>query len=644
MSEAKFVIPGGEYVVPKAVENHKKVHLSVLEAKQDAKEVFQKLYEEFGSFQNMFEGIDTLTKTILVKECDSLVERWLAANGVYDENADTIIKKYIPSLSIVKELDKLDDWRLRQAQNVEIQRELIEERKQNRARYSGGGIGLRGAITGMAAAGVMNSVSAGISSLGASFQKSQLERDYSKLLSSKYRDADTRNGFIRAILADISRFEEGLLQVLRNTGLGIHKYDTADIKKVETICSNMKLGRIPDSERINVYRAMIGMDPFNRNIYVQMLQDYPDYAEGIIQIARFFGFSLREEIEQMIQSAFTKSCKEAAVEGKDLQQQEEYYKLAKQQTCALMSKYDVRKSETLNAIDSKLKEIDTQMRTYDGAEYETRQLCAQAKADHAELEEKYKASLGDRAKLVALLEHIQANSAYTAKYSAQYAERIQLDIQKIDQDASIKEIEALFKAIDVKEDTEDLSKLSEAYDKIQRLNVDENTRKAYMNRLRKQYVQAESGQIAQKMLKIYQKVDAESIGSIKATIKEIQEICPERYSSLLDEFKPIFEIMSDQKRFLYALRVNKRLGHALKSSIVFLVLAVVLFFSMIILNGLTDSTTVSYICIGGIFASFFCGGLALKYFIDLFEGRNKRAIKDLETLTFNNKIHLKHME
>ena len=141
-----------------------------------------------------------------------------------------------------------------------------------------------------------------------------------------------------------------------------------DFRRVKAVLKNIVENKIPESRVDGAALEIFEKYPYNAELIEWALGRYGDEAGEFQKIADAFRIDLSEKKNELIQKYF--KAIDFSTEESTLKGAEKYYAGEK----ALSWKNEENKA----FIEKKLKEFDVKARTFDGVEYETRELAAKA--------------------------------------------------------------------------------------------------------------------------------------------------------------------------------------------------------------------------------------------------------------------------
>ncbi len=294
-------------------------------------------------------AVDELIKSgIYDVDLDVFIERYgLACFAPWEEACEDIHEKY---MEIVATAEQLDEYRT--------------ARRQNRARFIGGGFGLQGAAKGALTAGGLNLASGAIhgafnlvgkaiSAIGDGIKKSNL-----------YHSEDTQGKLRQGMHDTVFRIHYALCDVL-----GISSGDSDAKKRADAVFNN--IGKIPENDRLPQLREILRINPYKFECYSYCLDEFGDRSGQLTALAMHFGVGLDDYKLEKIDDVFS-----------SLQMSDEEEALgAWQAVLDAMSFYGVETSQALVKIEAELRAFDEQARTVDGVLLDSRDEAANAKAD-----------------------------------------------------------------------------------------------------------------------------------------------------------------------------------------------------------------------------------------------------------------------
>ena len=230
-------------------------------------------------------------------------------------------------------------------------------RRQHRGRWQGGGFGVKGALKGAATAGMLNMATGAahgvfnlsgklVSSIGATVKKNELFNNPSTL---------------EILLNGIDNCCKAMLLVFidcfnRNSSYNIVPISIEYKKEADVLFHNIQSNYIVKNEKIKLLTKIIELYPFNKEIYLYILNEYGDSNCEVENIANYFGYDIVEDKNKIIKKYYEKL---------DISTEE----IAKQSRKKLYNKIvnlglKPSQNDYLKFINEKLEEFDLKARTF----------------------------------------------------------------------------------------------------------------------------------------------------------------------------------------------------------------------------------------------------------------------------------------
>ena len=299
----------------------------------------------------------------------------------YNINSDLFTKKYCEKSVRIwnNAYDEINDKYIEITLSQEEKKEYRRLRKDSRSRWQGGGFGFEGAIKGATSAGAMNLASGiahstfnAIGNIGSSISAN---REKSKI----FNDEQTIKKLSLAIYASVWNIHIGYIKFLKeNGGMKFNQPYGKDIDEANIILENIKEINIDKQERIELYKRIIELNPYQHNIYNDIIEHFGDSNNEISNIANYFGIDIysykKLKVLKMAENLDT-SNEDKTLESK-LTIMREIERLGIKENL-----------EVIKILDNKLKKFDLEARTVNDIVFETRDEAIIAKTEKNMIEE-----------------------------------------------------------------------------------------------------------------------------------------------------------------------------------------------------------------------------------------------------------------
>ena len=268
-----------------------------------ASEYMREYYETYGNFQSFAErGFQDGYKLLDEYLNDTIKD--LVSRGIYDTNRTRILNEYGTALfggwmdleeSVTKLCADIEA-------GVETERQMRELRKASRGRMVGGGFGVKGAVKGMATAGLFNATTGAIHSarnaVGNAMTRSKTQRQLQELYDSKDFRLGVRDCIQTCVLNMGYLVEEAL-------GLNIPKEEFTS--KATALRENFR--QVPKEKQPEVAAEILKLAPDSDETYKLLLPIYGDPDGELYRLVGKLAPSHRYRFEKLREELFSQAMK-----------------------------------------------------------------------------------------------------------------------------------------------------------------------------------------------------------------------------------------------------------------------------------------------------------------------------------------------
>ncbi|MCM1266826.1 MAG: hypothetical protein NC302_02895 [Bacteroidales bacterium] len=402
------------------------------------------MYDEYGTFTNLVNRIETDCSRILSGFASTFVEKVIDA-GFYDLSADIFWEEYVARITRQLETVSFCDSMIEKYIELEREKEDVkryrEYRKDTRGRIVGGGFGLGGAIGGIAMAetanmlsGLGHSVANAIGNMGTD---AAAQREGQKI----YQNAQTRQRLRAALASDLHTIFQGYLLLLEDK-LAIHfrVRQAEDKVKVDTVISNISSRELDREEAADMIAGLFQIDPYNDSLYRYALKRFGDSSLELQQIAE--AFSMQNKLD-----GYKRAALKEIVDNMPAETIADCEKVMESLSDAIRRNgvSEEAGKEYLAVFQERMDTLDREMRTFRDTVYDTAKEAQKAReayeAEQAELErekedlERWKSETDFTSKesLRQLREKIAASN-YRVEEAGTFLEEIDHTLEQIDRE------------------------------------------------------------------------------------------------------------------------------------------------------------------------------------------------------------------
>lgn len=424
----QFMLMGKEIVIDDGRENYND-YLS--EFDKLATEAAKKYTQEY---KNVCKSMDDVSKyafdignKIVLEYLEKCFEKIIGL-GVYNYSIDRFADEYYwhdyyeyyDAFQVVN--DKYLDIILTETQKQEYR----ESRKQNRARWQGGGFGLSGAIKGAATAGMLNMASGAAHSIanfsGNIVSSASANREKEKLFNNNV----TLYTLMMGVRNSVYNMVFALTNYISFSGIQeITVISKAEKEEAEILAHNLMRNVVPEEKRLELIFQVINLNPYYWDVYSFMVDNYGDSKNEIEQISAYFGISVHAKKEKMISQYYSQlevnTEEESQIAKKQLLEKVAYLGL------------NEKSVNEVAEIDQLLKDFDLKARTVDGKVFDSREEAILANSELKTIK-----------KLLNNLDEFNEKDVLQVKEKI-----ISLELQTGIQDKYIKKIDGILEKLDI---------------------------------------------------------------------------------------------------------------------------------------------------------------------------------------------------
>ena len=446
---------------------YNQMRLEFVDLAFEAMERFEKLYDQNGSLDKLVENVDSQGLQIFNTLLSDEVIPMIVKMGVYNIDEELFLNNYYLELQNNYSFDEVAEQVKEAYYEIVMDKESLDAyrvaRRQSRSRLVGGGFGISGATKGMLLAGAGNMVSGGAhriaNGIGSMMSSIKAENQKSKI----YNNPKTKESLSNALFESVFRLHYALYNLMKDYSnhVKMRPVTQSDAKQAQAIINNIKNGRVDERKIPSLAAEIIQLDPYQYDIYQELIDRYGDNETGVGELAELFGYSLDYYKDMKLNQLFedySLETRELAIQAK--QDFEEYHKHfnvsnspAMDDILVAINDFDLQlyqdtidftcednlkeslkeidkiagintvyKMELIEKINSKISEIKLAKRTFEEIIYDTEEEAKRAKVEKQELIELFEKSAKDtEEEILALVQHLK-NKTYTTLSAINYLE------------------------------------------------------------------------------------------------------------------------------------------------------------------------------------------------------------------------------
>ncbi len=382
----KFSYCGMQFAVGDDVANYAEAWKDNIAVQREKMNEFAAIYRSYGSMDTAVQRACDDLWNLFSAVVEEYVNYWIE-DGYYDLSPESFFKNYyLPKypnqqLQIQTAYDELEEKYSKIVLSQEQQEEYRRLRKANRGRWQGGGFGVGGALKGAATAGAMNMVTGighgvvnTIGNIGTSIATAGKKR---KL----YEDEETLVALQTALSNDIFYILTANIKfAMSHTRLKYKERYHNECEKARTILKNISNFNLPEKEYNKAIFQVFDLDPYNPELYRQLLIHYGDMNHELEQIADFFGAleSLKEYKNQILLEISGSEKAETYLDYERL--------LEKMEESAKFYGIDETNSPVFKETQENYKRLELEARTFENIVYDSVEEAQKARKEKEELD------------------------------------------------------------------------------------------------------------------------------------------------------------------------------------------------------------------------------------------------------------------
>lgn len=285
-----------------------------------AETIRQSVEQQLGEFSDIDHFSENVLESLynrLSPVLDNCIYRLGTEHSVFEYSKEEVFEHLISSSAWMEEsYESLFGKYLERREAVQGDREYRDARKDGRSRWSGGGFGISGALSGAAKAGALNMASGLLHSAFNAAANAMQESEFDDFRTNYVRSERYRRGVVALIFelaADVHLVEIALAS--KANGVHIEIFENREKReKSEKMIANIEKIGLDGADLQNALVKAIEFYPYNPRPYDVWLQKFGD-PDGVLQgICESFSLvSLRLQKLQILRS----ECSSGAIDSAD---------------------------------------------------------------------------------------------------------------------------------------------------------------------------------------------------------------------------------------------------------------------------------------------------------------------------------------
>ncbi len=339
--------------------NYNQMRQQFAKIASQAEQEFRTLYNQNRNLDAVIKNVSDQGATIFQQIVTEKLMPLIVQMGIYNIDEQTFLEKYYFEMEsnysfddAVLELSDLYFEIVLDKENLDAYRVA---RRQSRGRLVGGGFGVSGATKGILLAGAGNMISGGLhrvaNGIGSMITSIQIEGKKNKI----FNNPDVLEKLASEFYLSVFRLHYAFYDFINFNFQDVEmKFVTKDdSQQSNAILKNIQNNRVDQNNVIPLLAEAIKLNPYNYDIYKELIKRFGDNENGIGDLAELFGFNCSAYKEILLNQFFNQLSldnKQLAVQNR--YEFKKYQDFLAVKTTPLLQKID----EVIN--DFTLKEIE----------------------------------------------------------------------------------------------------------------------------------------------------------------------------------------------------------------------------------------------------------------------------------------------
>lgn len=275
----------------------------------------------------------------------------------WENDFNKVNEKY---LSIILEQEQLDEYRT--------------NRRENRTKWYASGYDIQSAVENKIKAEALNmatnAIHGAVNIAGKYISTMEADEQKKKI----FEDPENLNILAASINYNCFVMHKAVIDALYDNKIkSVEKYSSKeDIEKSKALFNNYKNGLINDNKKDEILKQIIILNPYNKEIYMQIIDEQGDQSGEIESIATYLDIDINEYKFKLLNEYFESLSVDTEEQTLDSKKKFNDYS-------TFIGVYNI--DEYMNKFDEILVIHDKNIRTVDGIEFETREEASIAKEE-----------------------------------------------------------------------------------------------------------------------------------------------------------------------------------------------------------------------------------------------------------------------
>lgn len=228
----------------------------------------------------------------------------LVRNGNYGMTTENFMKQYAIIDDWSELLIKCQGLLADTDETIDAAKATRQLRKDTRGRVIGGGFGLKGAVSGMATAGMMNATSGILHSGANAIGNARTRHQAQKMLDEFYQSDDFRDAVSHALERCVWKVGIGVVVASGYHFREVRCPTSEQSREAANLIENYNM--VPAEDRKSVCARILSCDPTNSDVYKFLLKQHKDVDGTLGQIAEAVG--VWPTFERLVQEELDGDC------------------------------------------------------------------------------------------------------------------------------------------------------------------------------------------------------------------------------------------------------------------------------------------------------------------------------------------------
>ena len=251
--------------------------------------------------QNVSSLRDALNKSvsiatdILEPKAKVLVAFYLKSD-ILDITEDDIIEEIINYEFFYKAYKQIEIEYKEINSAAEVQKSIVQAEGETGGSWSGGGFGLKGALTGAAMAGAFNMIEGAGKSLSASIKSDKIDDAAFDMIHKIFKNPNTLHNLANGLQRDVFCYHICMMDKMSNK----YNFDfvsTDDSTQAEKIFENIKNPILSETQKNDMIIKVLELNPYYQPVYNYVFENYDvEEKRNIINLSNYFKIDMQYQL------------------------------------------------------------------------------------------------------------------------------------------------------------------------------------------------------------------------------------------------------------------------------------------------------------------------------------------------------------